>query len=99
VVESECQLTYSTFRGFVECGDRLASHCVNGDRYVKQVATENPCFTREFSLLFLCDHCLAFWWECVEHREHAVWEAAALFRDLRNPILQSELREEHAHLD
>jgi hypothetical protein len=99
MTESECQLTYSSFRSFVECSGRPASHYVTHDRYVKPIRDNRCCYEREGSALFLCNHCLAFWWECLEHRERAAWDAALLFRDLLNPAHVHQLHEAHSHFD
>ncbi len=99
MLQSECQLTYSSFRGFVECSGQQASHCVNDDYYVKKIPAGKSCYDNEGSALLLCDHCLTFWWECIEHREQAVWETALFFRDLLDPSHQNQLREAHIHLD
>jgi hypothetical protein len=97
--ESECQLSYFSFRSFVECSGKQASHCVNDDHYVRQTPSGKSCYDKEGSALFLCDYCLAFWWECIEHREHGTWETALFFRDLLDPRHENHLGEFHIHLD
>jgi hypothetical protein len=79
--ESEFQVSYASFRSFVECTGRVATHCIRGDQYVSPVVADSPCHSKTDSNLLLCDYCLAFWWRCREGRDIATWDTALFFRD------------------
>jgi hypothetical protein len=79
--EPEFKLSYTSFRSFVECAGREATHCVKGDQYLRPVLADGPCYSKLDSALLLCDHCLAFWWQCRENHDLATWETALVFRN------------------
>jgi hypothetical protein len=79
--EPDFQVSYSSFNSFVECTGRQATHHINGDQYVGRASIGNPCYSKEGCDLLLCDHCLAFWWQCRENHDPTTWDTALFFRD------------------
>jgi hypothetical protein len=79
--EPEFRVSYVSFRTFIECTGRPATHCVSREQYVGPVTSDGPCFSKTDSNVLLCDHCFAFWWQCRENDDMATWGVAVCFRD------------------
>lgn len=79
--EPDFQVSYASFRCFVECSGQQATHCITDDQYIRPTSARGLCYSKEDSNLLLCDYCLAFWWQCRENHDSITWNTALFFRD------------------
>jgi hypothetical protein len=81
MAEPDFQVSYSSFRCFVECRGQQATHCISHDQYIRPASARSRCYSKEDSYLLFCDYCLAFWWRCRENNDQITWNTALFFRD------------------